>query len=399
MATEAPTYPFDLFTDEALEAANDHNRALRELGPVVWLEAHDAYVLPRYAEVRAALGNAGTFCSGRGVGLNDQINSRLGGRNLIMTDGDVHKHLRNILARGLTPRALRHLEDDVWRLADDLVARLVERGRFDAVTDLARALPLTVVPDLVGWPEDARSHLLEWAAATFDVLGPMNQRAQAALQPVGAMMQFAAGAAADGNMRDGAVGAGIIDAVRRGEIDLDRAAALMVGYIAPSLDTTISAIGSAVWLFATHPEQWQRVRSDPSLIPNAFNEAVRIESPIRVFSRTTAEATRIGGTELPAGARVVIHFASANRDERQFVAADAFDVTRRNANQHVGFGYGVHGCAGQALARMEGHAVLHALAGRVDSFELTGPPVRSYNNLINAWANLPIRVRSVRTPA
>lgn len=94
---------------------------------------------------------------------------------------------------------------------------------------------------------------------------------------------------------------------------------------------------------------------------------------------------------------MVIHFASANRDQRRFQDADSFDVSRPNANQDLGLGYGVHGCAGQALARMEGHAVLRAPALNVESFDLTAPPVRSYNNLAHGWARPPIEVRAAAT--
>jgi cytochrome P450 len=395
--TAVPTYPHDLFTDEVLAHPYEHYRALRDLGPIVWLEAHEMYALPGYTEARAALSDADTYCSGQGVALNDTTNSLMAGSSTLMTDGELHDHLRTVLAENLTPRSLRSAREGVTQLAADLVEGLVAKGSFDAVSDLARALPLSVVPDLVGWPLDGRDHLLEWASATFDFLGPMNQRAEDAVPTVREMFRFANDTAATGNLLPGSVGAGVIEAARQGDLEPERVPALIVGYLAPSLDTTISAIGSAAWLLATHPDQWDVLKADPSLIPNAFNETVRLESPLRAFSRVTTATTEIGEFEIAAGARLMILYASANRDDRHFAQADQFDVSRTNATEHLGFGYGVHGCAGQGLARMEVHAVLGALLEQVDHIELSGTPERSLNNLINAWSTLPVSVRPART--
>jgi len=261
------------------------------------------------------------------------------------------------------------------------------------VADLARALPLKVVPDLVGWPEEGREHLLEWASATFNLLGPMNERTKQAMPAARAMFAFADEMAAKENLVPGSVGSSVIEAAATGEVEPERVASLLVGYLAPSLDTTISAIGSAVWLLATHPEQWAVLRADPSLVPNAFHETLRLESPIRSFSRVTTASVDIGSVSIPAGARVVILYAAANRDERCFDRPDNFIVSRPNASEHLGFGLGTHSCPGQGLARIETHALLNALVDRVESITLVGEPKRALNNLINAWGTLPVRVK------
>lgn len=392
-----PSYPHDIFTDEVLRDPHEHYRALRELGPVVWLDAHQLYVLPRYAEVRATLADAETFCSGEGVGLNDVINEAGRGTTL-MSDGEPHQHLRSVIGPGLTPRALRSMQSTVERLASDRVAELVARGRVDAVADLARALPLSFVPDLVGWPIDGREQLLEWASATFDLFGPLNDRALRAVPQVQAMVEFAIRAATRGDFLPGSIGAAVIEAVGRGTLEPEQVPPLLLDYIGPSLDTTISAIGSAIWLLATYPDQWNLLKRNPSLIPNAFNEVVRLESPIRAFSRVTTSTTRVGDHDIPAGSRLIVLYASANRDDQHFDRADEFDITRANAAQHVGFGYGSHGCAGQGLARQEGQAVLQALIDQVDTIEL-GDPVRGLNNVICSWASLPVTLHPLRQPA
>ena len=393
---DVPHYDADLFTDDALLSPYEHYRALRALGPVVWLDAHEVYAVPRYAEVREGLAADGVFCSGRGVGLNDFINEAGQGTTL-MTDGDAHARMRTVIGRPLTPRALAELQPEVQQIADALVDGLVARGSFDAVTDLAEPIPSTWVPDLLGWPDDGRDRLLAWGAASFNGLGPLNERALGAGADLLEMVEFAAGVAKSADLPPGSMAAGILEAAARGEIEPERCPSMMVDYLGPSLDTTISALGNAVWLFANHPDQWDLLRADRSRTKDAFNEVLRFESPISCFTRLATTDTELGGVAVPAGARVLMMFASANRDERRWEQPDEFDITRQSAGQ-LAFGYGVHACVGMGLARLEAHAVLNALAGRVERFEL-GPPVRKLNNLIRAFASLPVSLIATPAPA
>ncbi|OZM81328.1 cytochrome P450 [Pseudonocardia sp. MH-G8] len=387
-----PTYGSDIYEDDALLEPYEHYRALRELGPAVWLEQHGAFAVARHTEARAVLLDTDTFRSAGGIALNEPANQAILGCTLA-SDGDLHATLRKVVAHRLTPRALRPMRDLVTERADELVARLVRQGSFDAVSDLARALPLSIVPDFIGWPQEGREHLLEWAGANFDSFGPMNPRAERAMPKCGEMAAYGAEMVRTGNVLPGSLGAGVLEARDRGEISTEQSMMLMLDYLAPSLDTTISAVGSAVWLFGQHPEQWDRVRADPGLIPNAVNEVVRFESPIRAFGRLAEVDTEIGGIAVPAGSRVLVIYAAANRDERVFERPDDFDVTRSNAVQQLGFGVGEHGCAGQGLARMETESLLAALARDVTRFRL-GAPERALNNLIRAFGSLPVTVET-----
>jgi cytochrome P450 len=165
----------------------------------------------------------------------------------------------------------------------------------------------------------------------------------------------------------------------------------MVDYVAPSLDTTISAISSALQLFATFPDQWQILKDDRDLIPGAVNEVIRYESPLRGFARKALQESVIGGTAIKAGSRILVLYASANRDEREWDQPDVFDV-RRDATRQLGFGHGAHACAGQGLARMETEAMLAALAERVDRIELTSSPTWAINNIIRRHERLPLKL-------
>lgn len=382
-----PRSDVDLFADDVLDDPYPHLRALRDAGPVVWLDAHDVYAVTRHAGARAVLDDHETFISGEGVGLNEFINA--GGRGTtLMSDGADHTCQRDIIGRPLTPRALAALRPDAQAIADALVDGLVRRAHVDAVTDLAEVLPATWVPDLLGWPADGRDRLLAWGAASFDGLGPLNDRAVAAgdgLIEMTAHAQRLAGS----TLPDGSFAARILQAADRGEIAQSRCPMMIIDYLAPSLDTTISAIGNAVWLFATNPDQWQLLRAEPHRIKGALNEALRLESPISCFARVARRDAEVGGVGIPAGSRVMVSFASANRDERRWDDPERFDITRESAG-HLAFGHGEHACVGMGLARLEGTAVLAALVERVATIELDGPPRRKRNNLIRSFRSLPV---------
>ncbi|WP_234390256.1 cytochrome P450 [Streptomyces sp. MMG1533] len=292
----------------------------------------------------------------------------------------------------LSPRALRPVAEDIDRRAEQLADGLVARGSFDAVTDLAQDLPVHVITDLIGWPAEGRDQLLDMAAGWFDCSGPACPRTAASVPKVEALMGHLAQVVAEENLVPGGFGWTMLEAHRAGQIPVEGAIGLLAGYVVAAFDTTISALSSAMWLFARHPEQWELLCSETSLVPAAFNEIVRLESPIQVFSRVSTRDVDLGeGVVIPSGARVLHSYGAANRDERHFPAPDRFDI-RRNPVDHLAFGYGNHACAGQGLARLEVHAVLNALAARVRRIELADEPVRALNNITRGFRSLPVRV-------
>ena len=152
-----------------------------------------------------------------------------------------------------------------------------------------------------------------------------------------------------------------------------------------------ASVGS-VYCLARFPEQFARLRAEPALARAAFEEAVRYETPVQTFFRTTTRPVEIGGITVGEGEKVLMFLGAANRDPRQWERPDDYDITRRAAG-HVGFGSGIHQCVGQLLARLEGECVLSALARKVPSIEITGPIRRRYNNTLRALASLPVTIR------
>ncbi len=378
----------DLFTDEALTDPWPLYREIRDTATAVRLRRHGVWALGRYADVRAALMDWETFSSAQGVALNPGSNTTTRGI-IVATDPPEHDVLRGVLADRLAPRALRRMQADLEAQARALVEPLVAAGGFDAVEDLARAFPVQVVLRLVGLDPQIAPRALAWAEAAFNAGGPNDPRTVAASPLLEDQFAYLATLHKD-DLTEDSFGWAIFDAADRGVIAQESVAPLMSAYVTAGLDTTINAISAAVRYFAENPEQWQMIRADRSLIPAAFNETVRMESPLQWFSRVTTREVDLGDAVIPEGERVLMLYGSANHDERKWADPDRFDLTR-NPVDHLGFGIGVHGCAGQGLARLEGHAVLLALADLVERFE-TGTPERRLNNRIRGLAHLPTTV-------
>ncbi|WIY01085.1 cytochrome P450 [Amycolatopsis mongoliensis] len=390
--TATTTVDVDLFTDDVLDDPYPAYRALRDAGPIVWIEPQQCWAVTRYDEVRATLEDWESFTSDQGTGLNDAVNSALTG-TLLASSPPLHDKLRGVLAERLSPRGLRSLGDQITRRTREIVEPLVERGSFDVVGDLARVLPPTIVADLVGIPDDVRPQLVPWADAIFNMMGPADKSrtfSGAALVEE----QFAWLANVDGSMlTEGSWGRAIYDAAAEGRLDPEQAPTLLSAYTSAAMDTTINALGSAVWLFAEAPAQWRRLRTDRSLIPDAFNEVLRIESPLQFFTRVATRDVDAADTRIRAGERIMVIYGSANRDERHWgpSAAD-FEITR-DASDHLAFGYGLHGCVGQGLARLEAHAVFDTLADLVTDFHIETPPTRHLNSAVRGLDQLTVSVR------
>ncbi|MEJ2869143.1 cytochrome P450 [Actinomycetospora sp. OC33-EN08] len=385
---DIPVSDVDLFADDARLDPNPTYRALRDAGPVVLMSRHGHYALPRYADVRAALMDWRTFSSAKSVFVDEETNRNLEGITLCSDPPD-HTMMRSVLGRPLRPDRMREIAPTIEREADRVVDRVVTAGRFDAVTELAEHLPMTVVSTLVGLGEEYRPKMLEWAAAIWDVQGPRNQRFLDAGPSVDEFLSFAANDAVPGRIDPDGWAAHLYQAADRGEMPHEKCPVMMLDYVTPSLDTTILGIASMIALFAEHPDQWELLRADRSLIPHAINEALRLETPVPQFTRVLTDDHEIDGVALPAGSRVALLYGSANRDERKYPDPDRFDITRKPSD-HLAFGRGEHVCVGMHLARLEMSALLERLAERVGRFEIVSR-TPMINNGLRGYEHLEVR--------
>ncbi|TXS43689.1 cytochrome P450 [Streptomyces sp. OR43] len=375
----------DLFADEVVLDPYPVYAELRELGPVVHLRRNDVHVLTRYEAIRGALADWQSFSSDS-IGFNPMVNEALSGTSLA-SDPPAHTSLRATLTENLSPRALRGLKGRIEAKADALVAELVEQGSFEAIDALARAFPLEVVADLIGFTGQARANMLRWGQAAMQVIGPMNRRTAESFPIAGELYAWCSEVRA-ADLAEGSVGRGIFDAEARGAIAPGSAGAIIHQYLGAGIDTTVAAIGNIVALIGSHPGRLAQIRKDPSLVPAAFNEVLRFWSPVHAWGRRATEDVEIDGTVIPAGAQVAVLFGAGNRDPRHFEDPDTF-LVERNPVDHLSFGYGPHGCAGQGLARLEAHAVIDALSRRVQRL-VVGPEVRVPGNITRSIEELPV---------
>ena len=388
-----PVSAIDPFSHAFLRDPYPHHNSLREAGPVVWLEQYGIWAMARHQEVRDALTDWQTYCSSAGVGLSDFRKEPPWRPPSIILEADppLHTRTRAVLTRILSPAAINILRARFEHEAELLVARLVEQREFDGIADLAEAYPLKVFPDAVGISEDGRENLPPYGSMVFNSFGPRNDLFDQAMANAGPVRDWIMSKCSRAALAPGGLGMQIFQAVDTGELSESEAGMLVRSFLSAGIDTTVYGLGNALLCLASYPEQWSILRENPKLIRGAFEEVLRFEAPVQTFFRTTTKAVDVSGVEIGAGEKVLLFLAAANRDPRRWDNPDTFDVKRR-ATGHMTFGIGIHGCVGQAVARLESEAILGALTKRVVSFELTGEPQLRLNNTLRGLDSLPLRI-------
>ncbi|MDI4236625.1 cytochrome P450 [Bradyrhizobium sp. Arg237L] len=372
------------------------HEVLREAGPVVYLDKWNVYGVARYAEVHAVLNDPATFCSSRGVGLSDFKKEKPWRPPSLILEADppAHTRMRAVLSRVLSPSVMKQVRDGFTAAAEARVDALLDKRSFDAIEDLAEAYPLSVFPDALGLKAEGREHLLPYASLVFNAFGPPNQLRQEAIERSAPHQAYIAEQCQRENLAPDGFGACIHARVDEGEITAAEAPLLVRSLLSAGLDTTVNGLGAAIYCLARFPDQWQLLRNNPMLARNAFEEAVRFESPVQTFFRTTTREVELGGAPVGEGEKVLMFLGAANRDPRRWDQPDSYDINRRTSG-HVGFGSGIHMCVGQLVARLEGEVMLSALARRVAKIEITGEPKRRFNNTLRGLDSLPVTI----TPA
>ena len=391
-----PSLAIDPFDEAFLADPYAHHVQLRDAGPVVWLEPVSCFAMARHDDVSAALKDWQTFVSGRGVGLADFAKETPWRPPSLLLEADppLHDRTRGLMNRIVSLPALRSMSADWARKADALVSSLLHGQTFDAVRDLAEAYPLSVFPDLIGLREDGREHLIPYGTTAFNAFGPRNRLYQAAMASAAEATAWVMESCQRDNLRPGGWGMAVYEAADRGECSADEAERLVRSLLTAGVDTTVNGIANMIHAFALHPAQWQRLHEEPALVKRAFEESLRWDGTVQTFFRTTARDVDVDGGCIPEGSKVILFLAAANRDPRRWQHPEAFDIGR-SASGHVGFGFGIHQCLGQMVARLEAEAVLTALIPRVARIEQAGRVERRLNNTLHAIAQLPVRFITV----
>lgn len=390
----APKTTIDPFDDQGMQNPWAVEEALRALGPIVYLEKYNCYAATQYESVFTIMNDWEAFTSARGVGLYD-IESQAHSRpraQLLEMDPPEHTQFRSVHNKVINPKFIRELRESFYSAAEALVAALPKNQKIDAVSKIAVAYPMTVFPDLIGVDEDGRENLLPAAALTFNGFGPNNEILAKSLEAGKESQQWLIAQAQPGKIKEGLA----VQTHKVGsEVGLTPfdTTSLVFGLLSAGLDTTMHGIGWALYLLAKNPDQWEKLKAQPELVRSAFDEAVRLGSPVKWFGRHSTKASTVSGIDIPKNERIVVFLGSANRDERRWENALSYNIARVTSG-HVGFGAGPHSCAGQMLARLEGEAVLTALVKNVSRIELRGEPTFDISNSLRGLHQLEVVLHS-----
>ncbi|MHB1855247.1 MAG: cytochrome P450 [Acidimicrobiales bacterium] len=314
-------------------------------------------------------------------------------RVLISTDPPDHTLLRRLVSKGFAPRSIAALEPRIRQLADAMASELIDAGEdADLVAQLAYPLPVIVIAELLGIPAEERDRFKTWSDNL--VGGLTGAWDDASVQASGAeMFSYFLELAAERTRRPGSDLISLLATQgREGDASLGTLEIVMfcVLLLVAGNETTTNLIGNGAQAIFDHPDQAELLRRDHDLMPIAVEETLRYDAPVQGLFRATTRPVRLSGTELPAQARLMVLFGSANRDSECYQDPDSFDIRRRSSD-HVAFGSGIHLCLGAPLARLEARVTAETLAARVRRLEPRGPGQRVDSFLLRGFTRLPVR--------
>jgi len=379
----------DFYADDP----HPHFRWMRENAPVYWDESCGIWGVAAHAEVQHVSKRPGTFCSA-GSSRPDAPPIP----SMINMDDPGHMQRRNLVNRGFTPRRVKEHEPRIRQICRDLIARARAQGEFDFVREVAAPLPLLMIGDLFGMPEEECDDLLRWSD---DLIAATRRDAPADVAERGARAfaeyaEYNRRAVAGRRVRPGD---DLLSLLVHAEIDgarldddalLHETLLILIG----GDETTRHVISGGMEALIRHPEARRRLAEDPARIPVAVEEMLRWVSPVANMNRTATRDTELGGRRVREGERLLLLYPSANRDALVFAEPDVFDPTR-NPNPHLAFGgFGAHFCLGASLARLELRVMFEELLRGLPPLELTTDArlARTPSNFIPGIQAMPVRL-------
>lgn len=390
-----PVWDVDPWDETVLRAPHEFFAELRAKGPFVYLDRYRMLACGGYAVTKEVFSDHERFVSSRGVGLSDfSLEAPWRPPSIVLeVDPPYHTRTRRVIMRALSPNVVRELRDAFEADAERLIDRLLGRGgAIEAVTELAEAFPTQVFPRAVGIREPDPRRLIDYGAMVFNAVGPDNALRARAMARAGDIVPWITERCGRAMLSEDGIGAAIYAAANAGELSEDEAGMLVRSLLSAGVDTTVTALGNALWALATHPEQYALLHADPArLALPAFEETLRFTSPVQAFCRTAGTDTDVAGVTIEQGTKILCVLGAANLDPDHWPDAERFDITRPTVG-HLALGAGIHTCVGQNIARAEGQAVLRALAERVGRIELAGTPAWRANNAIHGLDRLPLHL-------
>ena len=398
---------YNPFAPDFYEGAFDVYRRMRDEAPLFRSPRWGWWVLTRFADVRAAALDPDTFRSYEGMDIDDTALEQAPPGSLPNMDNPRHDDVRRVVQPYFLPRRLAEMEDGIRSVVRGLVSSWKDRGAVDLAQELAWPLPFDVFFHLMGLPgrdskdpeELARRDQLErWTHELKDRVPGTPHLTPVARAATENVQQYFIDLLEERRQHGQS---DLVTHLTRADVHgepfvpgvitpTSEISGLMLVLFLGGVESTAGLVGTLFKLLAENPDQRRLLLDDPSLIPDAVEEALRWATPLQLTARTTSKEVTLHGETLPAGSRLVLVTGAANRDERQFPDPDTFDI-RRGRVRHVGFGEGVHGCLGAPLARLEARIALEEVLPVLGEYELAGTPgfYPSSPNMY-VWKHLPV---------
>jgi cytochrome P450 len=392
---------YDFFDPEVIECPFDFYRAAREEAPVYQLPGTDIYFVSRYEDVKAALKRTDVFSNEFGEELNPPVKNPEAeavyqegwatADTLLTLDPPRHRVYRSLLNKVFSNKRVEGMTDYMAEIVNELIDAWIDEGEVDFLNRFCVPFPIFVIADQLGVPREDIDRFRHWSDCFGSRLSQFADE-EKELEDARAIVDFQHYFVEKieklrENPQDN-----IISDLAQARIDDDRLLtteellSIIQQLLVAGNETSRATIAAGVLYFIDHPEQFDKLEADPSLIPNAVEEILRLATPSCGLWRKVKADTELGGVEIPAGSMLMVRFASANRDERMFDKPEEFDIARENADDNLAFGQGVHFCLGAQLARKEVNVAFAHLLKRTTNWRLTeGKNTRSH------WPNLILR--------
>jgi len=395
-----PKVVFDPFSEEYYENPFDIYRRMREDAPLYYDEKEDFYALTRHEDVAAAFKDFESYSSARGCDLAMVRSGDVPQKSIIFMDPPDHRHMRSLLNKAFTPRAIQSQKETVIELIDKYLSE-ADPDNFDVVQDFSGPFPVEVITRMAGVPEEYRQQVRHWIDTSLHHEPGQIEISETAMQANidTAMYYFTLIQQRRENPQDDMISRLIAAEIPTEEgptrqlddIEITGFATLLGG---AGAETVTKLLGTAAVTFARNPEQWQKLLDDRSKIPAAVEELLRYEGPVQYNVRYTLKEVRVSGGVIPAGKPVFLCGAAANRDPDAFTDADVFDIDRDRAEaQNLGLGYGIHSCLGAALARMESAIALDKLLDFMPRYEVNWDGLQRVNmQNVAGYHHVPVKV-------
>ena len=359
----APITAYNPFASEVKEDPYPYYAWLRREHPVYYNSRLGFWVLSRYEDVEAAARRPEVFSSSQGIGPD-----RRPGLTMIVKDPPEHTRLRKLVSKAFTPRMVEQLAPRIRTLVDELLDTVIAQGSFDLIHDLAYPLPVILIAEMLGVAPEHRDDFKRWSDDVVHIVASgATEQSEARYEQT--WEEFSTYFTRMIEERRRAPRADLITALVQAQeesdtLTLNEILNTCLLLLVAGNETTTNLIGNGALALFTHPEEGQKLRQHPELIHSMVEEVLRFDSPIQGVFRTTNHDVTIRDTTIPADSKVLLSWASANRDPDVFPEPDYFDIERQ-LDRHLAFGIGIHFCLGAPLARLEARLATEAILHRI----------------------------------